>query len=319
MKGVKKVLGVVLLVLLLGALVLMVKNPRYVSDWIALRGYIPSQRVVEIADTTTMTDKARRVFYVYDPQIETSEVFNKHCTIREVSIVLGCYDGSGIYVYDVADPRLKGVQEITSAHEMLHAEYDRLSQSERERIDSLTQKQFQTLSNERILTTIKAYRARDPSIVPNELHSILATEVRNLDPGLEEHYRQYFTDRAALVTLSESYEQVFTDIKAKVERLDAELILLKAQIDALEADLGSRADEITVDRAELDSLSASKNTAEYNARVPSYNQSVESYNTDLEKYRGLIREYNTKVETRNSVTVEQNDLIDSLSSNANEL
>ena len=134
MNRLKKVLGIVVLISLVSILAVVILNPRLINDWLALRGYTPSQRVSEIADRTTMTDKARRVFYVYDPQIEGSDVFNQHCTIREVSIVLGCYDGTRIYVYDVADERLKGVQEVTAAHEMLHAEYDRLSTGERSRL-----------------------------------------------------------------------------------------------------------------------------------------------------------------------------------------
>jgi hypothetical protein len=266
-----------------------------------------------------VSGEARKVFYVYDPAIEDGVLFNTHCTIQEVSIVLGCYDGSGIYIFNVVDEKLSGVLEVTAAHEMLHAAYDRLSESERKKVDDLTQKQFQKLANERIQTTVKAYRVRDPGIVPNELHSILATEVRELDPELEEYYSRYFTDRQAVVAYSEKYEQVFSEIKAKVERLDAELTLLKAQIDALELDLGVRAELISTEQFELQRLRDQNNIAQYNARVPAYNNSVESYNADLASYRVLISEYNAMVVTRNATTVEQNDLIDSLSSKASEL
>ena len=319
MKVAKKLLGIFVLLLLVSAGVFVTTQPRAVADWWALRDYVPDQNIVSIADKTAMSDDARRVFYVYDPRIEDSEVFNQHCTIREVSIVLGCYNGSNIYMFNVTDPKLSGVQEVTAAHEMLHALYDRLSDEERQSVDKMTQKQFQKLTDERIITTVKAYRDRDSSVVPNELHSILATEVRNLDPELEQYYSQYFDDRTKVVGLSESYEQVFSDIKAKVDRLDAELTLLKAQIDGLESDLGQRAIKITAGKQTLDRLYDQNNAEQYNSRVPAYNSSVERYNQDLGKYRGLIGEYNAKVSVRNESTVEQNNLIDSLSSNAEEL
>lgn len=319
MKILRRVLGTLLAIVLVSAALFVALRPRVVADWWALRNYEPSPRVAQIADLTAMTPEARTIFYIYDPKIEESEVFNTHCTIREASIVLGCYNGTSIYVFNVSDPRLAGVQEVTAAHEMLHAAYDRLSDEERERIDGLTNKQFIKLGDERIVTTIKAYRARDESVVPNELHSILATEVPNLDPELETYYAQYFTDRSKVVALSESYEQVFTDIKNKVERQDAELTLLKADIDSREKQLASRAVSITAEKSQLDQLSASNKAREYNARVPAYNRSVEQYNADLAQYRNLIAEYNQKVIVRNETTVEQNNLIDSLSSKASDL
>jgi len=319
MKLVKKLLSAVLVLAVLTGAFFVATQPRAIADWWLLRDYVPGQIIVTIADKTAMTDEARRIFYIYDPRVENSEVFNTHCTIREVSIVLGCYNGSKIYMFNVTDPQLSGVLEVTAAHEMLHAAYDRLSTDERERVDRLTQKQFQKLTDERIITTVKAYRARDPSIVPNELHSILATEVPNLDPELEQYYGRYFLDRSKVVSLSESYEQVFSDIKARVERLDADLTLLKAQIDGLENDLGLRAIRITNEKKTLDQLYDQDRREEYNARVPIYNNSVESYNQDLASYRTLISEYNDKVAIRNQSTVEQNNLIDSLSSKAADL
>lgn len=319
MKVVRKSLGVFLAIGLSIVLGLMLANQRALQDWWVLRDYEPTPRIVEIADKTAMNDEARHIFYVYDPKIEDSEVFNTHCTTKEVSIVLGCYNGSDIYIFNVEDEKLSGVQEVTAAHEMLHAAYDRLSETQRADVDRLTQKQFQKLADERIQTTVKAYRDRDASVVPNELHSILATEVRDLDPELEAYYSKYFTDRKKVVALSESYEQVFSDIKARVVRLDAELTLLKAQIDTVETDLSRRAEQINAESSSLDRLRGQQNTQEYNSRVPGYNESINSYNADLANYKNLINEYNIKVEVRNDTTVEQNNLIDSLSSNAQEL
>ena len=290
-----------------------------IRDWWALRGYVPSVQVQKISTETTMTDYSKHLFYVYNPQIEASSKFNADCTIAEASIVLGCYNGIGIYVYDVTDPRLDGVQEVTSAHEMLHAGYDRLSDKERAHIDTLTAREMAKLTDERLRTVIAAYRSRDPSVVPNELHSILGTEVRSLDPELESYYKKYFTDRSAVVALSEKYEQVFTDNQTKVDRFDAELALIKSQVDVLEKDLSTRATDLTIDKAELDRLAKSNRVAEYNAKVPPYNAGVNSYNADLSKYRALIDEYNKKVVERNALTIEQNSLIKSLDSKAQDL
>ena len=301
------------------SIVFVVFRSQEIRDWWVLRGYVPSARVEKIGTETTMTDYARNLFYVHNPQIEPSNKFNLDCTIAEASIVLGCYNGTGIFIYEVTDARLAGVQEVTAAHEMLHAGYDRLSDKERERVDILTAREMAKITDERLRTVIASYRSRDANIVPNELHSILGTEVRNIDPELETYYKKYFTNRSAVVALSEKYEQVFTDSKAKVERYDAELALIKSQVDILEKDLDIRADDLAIDKAELDRLAKTNRVSEYNNKVPSYNQNVNSYNLDLERYKGLIDEYNGKVVERNSLTVEQNSLIKSLDSKAQEL
>jgi hypothetical protein len=319
MKVVKRVVsGVVTLGLLL-IIAAVVFRAQDIRDWWSLRGYTPTQKVEEIATTTTMTDYGRHLFYVYRPQIEPAEKFNSDCTIAEASIVLGCYNGIGIYVYDVTDVRLDGVHEVTAAHEMLHAGYDRLSGSERERIDALTKAELAKITDQRLLDVVKSYRDRDPNVVPNELHSILGTEVRTLTPELETYYKKYFTNRLAIVKLSEQYEQVFTNDKAKVDAYDTELASLKAKIDTLEADLSSRANQLTIDKAELDNLEHSNRTSEYNAKVPAYNAGVNRYNFDLQTYKSYISTYNQKVVERNALTVEQNSLIKSLDSKAQSL
>jgi hypothetical protein len=319
MKVFKRVLGGLLTLSLLLALAGIIFRAQDLRDWWMLRGYEPSARVQQIATTTTMTDYARHLFYVYRPAVEPAKEFNADCTIAEASIVLGCYDGTGIYVYDVTDKRLSGVHEVTAAHEMLHAGYDRLSGSERERIDALTKAELAKITDERLLDVIQSYRSRDPNVVPNELHSILATEVRSISPELETYYKKYFTNRLAVVVLSEQYEQVFTDDKEKVAAYDSELATLKLKIDKLEMDLSTRADQLTIDKAELDNLARSKRTSEYNAKVPSYNAGVNAYNQDLEVYKGYIATYNQKVAERNALTVEQNSLIQSLDSKAQTL
>jgi hypothetical protein len=171
-----------------------------------------------------MTPGARRLFYVYRPVLEDKGSFNQHCSNSEQTIVLGCYiEHQGIYLYNISDQRLNGVIEVTAAHEMLHGAYDRLSDKERQRIDGLTAGVAASLTDERIKSTVENYRKKDPSVVPNELHSILATEVRNLPPDLEAYYGRYFTNRKAIVDLADQYKQAFTEREDHVKSIDAQL------------------------------------------------------------------------------------------------
>ena len=284
-------------------------------DWWRLRNYQPPARIEQLAKETTMTDEGRRLFYVHHPQLNDATTFNQNCTVNEQSIILGCYVANGgIFIFDVDDPRLAGVQEVTAAHEMLHASYDRLSASERQHIDKLTAQVFEQLTDQRIKETLSAYRDRDESIVPNELHSILATEVVELPSELEDYYSRYFHNRQAVVAFSKAYEAAFQERKNKVADYDRQLQSIKREIDSKEATLAELGSEITSERQRLDALLAARRYEEYNAGVPPFNAQVDSYNRLVNQIRSLIDRYNQLVAERNAIALEENELIKAIDS-----
>jgi hypothetical protein len=302
-------------IFLLLALGLVLWQRQTIYDWFRLRGYVPSAQIVALADATTMNDKGRHIFYVYHPSLEDKASFNGHCTNNESSIVLGCYvQHRGIYVYDVNDPRLDGIEEVTAAHEMLHAAYDRLDDDERAHIDTLTAQTLANLDNTRIHDTVERYRQRDASVVPNELHSILATEVRELPKELEDYYKRYFSNRAAIVALSEQYEQAFTDRQNKIAEYDSQLRSLQQQINDLQASLDAQEQSLDVERKRLDSMRSHGQIEAYNAAVPGFNDQVRRYNADVARARSLIDQYNQVVAARNALAIEENELIKAIDS-----
>lgn len=315
MQKVRKVGSGLFLVGVLVALLVAFGQRQAIYDWWRLRGYEPPARIVALADATTMTDYGRKLFYVNRPQLDDEAAFNEHCQATEQSIILGCYiSRTGIYLFDVEDPRLDGVEEVTAAHEMLHAAYERLDGEEKARVNSLLERAFAEIMDERIVKTMEAYRKRDPTIVSNELHSILATEVRDLTPELEEYYKQYFTDRLKVVFFSEQYEQAFTERKNQVARYDTQLAALKQQIEAAENDLSARSGAISAERARLDALLAADQTEQYNAAVPGFNAQIRQYNALIASTRQLIDRFNEIVAARNAIAVEQQELVEALDS-----
>ena len=286
-----------------------------INDWWRLRGYDPPARIVQLADQTAMTDLGRKLFYVNHPELNDKQTFNDNCTISEQSIVLGCYVNSqGIYLYDVTDERLLGVHQVTAAHEMLHAAYDRLGMDEKTRVDKLTQEVFEQLNDARLNATIQAYRDRDPSVIPNELHSILATEVETLPTELEDYYKQYFTDRQTVVRYSRQYEAAFQERKDKIAAFDAQLAAIRQEIETNEAELTSLSAQISADRAELDALLAARDYQRYNSRVPGFNQKVRNYNATVNEIRAAIDTHNQLVIDRNAVALEENELVEAIDS-----
>lgn len=318
MRAIKAYTGLGLSLCMLVVAGLGLYHQQSIRDWLRVRNYHPEQRIIELADHTSMTADGRKLFYVHHPALLDRDSFNDRCHIDEHSIVLGCYiQHQGIYVFDVADPRLAGIHEVTAAHEMLHSAYDRLSNSERSRINELLQEAFNSIDDMRIRETIESYRKRDPTIVNNELHSILGTELQNLTAELETYYKKYFTDRSKVVAYSKQYEAEFSSRKYRINLLTSEINTLRAQVEGGQNELSTQKSLINAERSRMDSLLAASRIEEYNGVVPSFNQRVIEYNATINRIQGLIDTFNTKVEEHNSLAAEQKELIDAIDTRLN--
>jgi hypothetical protein len=316
MTRIARIVTVVVSLVVLAGSIYGITHRQEILDYLALRNYTPNQRIVQLANETAMQEQTRRVFYINHPDLNNKTQFRQNCPATEQSIVLGCYvENQGIYLLDVTDERLSGVIQVTAAHEVLHAEYDRLSRSERENVDKMTADFFKQVTNERVKRTVEQYRSKDPSIVPGELHSILGTEVRNLSPELEAYYSQYFSDRSKIVSYSENYEQTFVDLSDQVEDYDGQLQSLKETIESNRVEIEGQSSEIERQKSRLDSLLASGQTEEYNASVPAFNAEVNSYNRLLQRTKSLIAEYNEIVERRNDIATTEQELVEAINSN----
>lgn len=307
MKAVKRLSTITLSLLVLAVPIVVYAQRQAIFDWARLRDYSPPSAIAQLTSDDTMTDKARHIFYVNHPALVAQAAdFRKDCPQNEQTIVLGCYRPiqNGIFVYDVQDPRLNGVHEVTAAHEMLHAAYDRLSSKDKNYVNGLLQSYYDTQTDQRITDTINAYKKSEPNDVVNEMHSIFGTEIANLPAPLENYYEQYFTNRAAVVAFSASYEGEFTGRIATIAGYDQQLAAMKQSIDGQEADLKNLLSQIESDRARLDRLKSSGDFAAYNAAVPGFNAQITAYNSGVTRLKSDIDSYNALVQTRNNLAAE---------------
>ncbi len=283
------------------------------QDWSKLLRYQPPAQIARLATNTTMTDAARRLFYVNQPQIETRKSALNLCKSSEHTVILGCYVvGTGIFIQSVPDPRLDGVMEVTAAHEMLHVAYQRMSLVERNQIDRQLQLALQQIKNPRIANLVETYKEQDSSSVNNELHSILGTEVRNLSPALETHYQQYFTDRLKIVALSERYEGVFTALRDRAQTLSQQLAARKSTMTQLSQQVEQAAATIESERSYLQSSIVANPQSDYSSRVASFNDRVRNYNQIVAELRQQTDTYNQLVNEHNSLALEEKSLVESL-------
>lgn len=313
-----KLLGGLVSVMLLAASVSLYVFRQDVLDYLVLRDYEPSPAIVRLATAASLNDEGRRLFYIHDPSLLDKPRFQGICGNDEKTIVLGCYiSNDKIYVFDVEDDRLQGVEEVTAAHEMLHAAFDRLSKDEKERITTMLVDIFNEVQDERLQKTIESYRNRDPSVVPNELHSILGTELRDLPQELEDYYSRYFLDRLSVVAKAEAYEAEFSTREAQIASYDEQLNELSIAITQSRSDVEQLGRALNTEANQLDRLKSDPEA--YNIAVPVYNAKVRGYNSELESLRSLTAQFNVLVAERNEIATQERELVEAIDTRASEL
>lgn len=317
----KQLATLVLLLAAVGAAAYGLAHRQAISDWWRLEGYTPPAAVAALASDDTMTPKAQHIFYVNHPALEDKGAFNKDCaSAGEHTIVLGCYhsDQNGIFILKVTNPSLNGVEQVTAAHEMLHAAYDRLPASEKARVDAMLLDYYHHgLTDQRIINNLKIYRKVEPGNVVNEMHSIFGTEVAKLPAPLEQYYSQYFTNRQQITTYASDYQAEFASRQAQVSAFDGELASINNQINQLKASVSSQQSELSQKQQQL--KSEPNNTDAYNADVDAYNAAVGSYNATVQQLKDLVAEYNNIVNERNAIALQEQALSEALDSHTQTL
>jgi hypothetical protein len=293
------------LLLIGGLLTGLFINRQSLYDWWRLRSYQPPAAVQQLAAQDTMTDYAKRLFYLNRPQLLSSvKSFREHCPDSRDTVVLGCYhpNQAGIYIYNVKDAELQGVSQVTAAHEDLHAVYERLSDKDRRYVNRLLQDYYDHgLTDQRVQSEIKLYQKTEPNAVLDEMHSTFGTEIAELPAPLEAYYKRYFKDRSAVVAYQQRYQQAFSARQQVVAADDQQLAAMKSQIDSRQAQLSNQLTQIQAAKSRMDGLLASGQDAAYNATVDSYNAQINNYNASVASLRAYIKAYNDLAAARNAI------------------
>lgn len=303
-------------VAIIGVAALLIINRQAVIDWWQLSQYAPSTEIKQLADSDTMQGRGRDMFYVSKPIVQQAADFNESCNKNgEATIVLGCYKSQQIYLFNVTDARFNGVKEVTAAHEMLHAAYERLNSSDKDKVNAQLKLVVEGTHDQHLLDLIDLYNKTEPGELYNEMHSILGTEYANLPADLENYYKQYFADRSRVVAYAAQYQAVFIESQNKLEQYELELTDLKTQVDRNNAQLRQQQLSLEAQSNQLNQLRSQGQIQQYNQLVPEYNDKVRQFNVLVESTRALVEKYNNLVAERNQQAVAQDNLYQSLNSN----
>lgn len=275
----------------------------FIRDQLVAMQFQPSAPVATIARNISFSPTGERLFYASEPTLDASSNFTEDCDNTEkTSVVLGCYYNRDIFLFDVTNDELNGIEEVTAAHEVLHAAYERLNIFEKRRVNQMLEDKAAKLrTNPEFRERMSVYDdlSRDDQL--NELHSVVGTEIEDIDPELEAYYARYFNDRARIVEYYTNYKNVFADLIEEADRL-------AAQLDSLAASINSRVESYEAASAQLDadirSFNARADAGEFSslgqfnaARSPlvARQNQLESLrlaiNADIDRYEALKQQY----------------------------
>ena len=296
-------------------------NRQLIQDWMIVQRYSAPSEIATIADKAELSDYGRFMFYASEPEISDAATFNTRCDRQEAATaILGCYSSQRIFLYRITNKELEGIEEVTAAHEMLHAVWQRLSDGERYHLGELLEKAYEKVKTPELEERMAYYQRRQPGEMENELHSILGTEAENLSDELEQHYRKYFKDRHVITAFHSKYQAVFTALEKKADairqELEAEAPKINSAITAHNAAVDALNQEIirhnqrasTVDRRNSAAVNA------YNAQRIAIQAEQDRLDQEQATLDARRKAYNKRLEEYNALVIRSTTLTDSIDS-----
>ena len=316
-----KILGWIFLLILVGSSIFVGANFRQIQDYFKAKNFKPSAEILQIVEKIKPTESGKQIFYATNPQLLPAENFNQNCgNYFEQTTVLGCYRDDSIFVFSVENEDLNGVEEVTAAHELLHAVWARMSESERKDIGAKLQAEYERVKTSELEDLMASYAKTEPGQETNELHSILGTEIADLSGDLEQYYAKIFKNRQEIVEMNKKYRSKFKELEQNAENLSQEIKKLEAEISAEKDDYSAKTDLLNADietfnanakngfysseaifQRDRQSLLARVNfLAEYRAQINSKIENYESKIAELKqistKIQRLYNSINSKIE-----------------------
>lgn len=300
-------------------------NRQLISDFVAASQYNASPEMQSVIDRIELTGAGDRVFRATHPTISSNDEFNAQCKDVEHSesdLVIGCYTGANIHLFRITDARLDGIVEVTAAHEMLHAAFDRLSDDSRAELTDLLLVEYDRLSLEspHLAERMSVYEHLSAQSFANELHSVLGTEVDSLSPELEAHYASLLQNRGSVVELFNRYNAKFAEIESRRATLTASLETLGATIEMERLAYETAVSEFNAESADLSARNSNFEFSNNPALFYSLRDALSDRRIELDAQRSqlnaLIDEFNRLRDELIAIDATAQDLIRSIDSEA---
>ena len=312
------VIAMVVMVAIIAGLSLAIANREWIYDYFRGASYEPAGEMARIREDLQLTDRGRFVFNAAQPVLSGRDSFNSTCrsAVDTEVAVLGCYTGGNIYIYNIDSAELKGIRELTTAHELLHAVWARMSDEEKSNLRSVLEQVYSNnddILKEELDTYTEAERLE-------ELYVRAGTEIADLPDALEKHYADVFSNQDLIVGYYNSYITVFKEIEAEMDALKQEMDGISAQVELKKAEYEYRINQLN---SEIDSFNECANTlgcfateSDFYARRGILLAEQDSVDAIYDEINVLIDEYNEKVREYNADVTRGEQLNQMINSNA---
>ena len=305
-------LAVINLCIIVCVVVAVILNRQYIIDKYNAWEFKPSPEIAQIANDVGLNENGRFYYFASRPELDFAKEFNGECRSREQgNAILGCYKNQRIYIYNVNDERLNGLKEVTAAHEMLHAAYERLPESDKKAVNTLLEKEYRKNIDTEFSKRMDYYKRNQPGEEYNELHSIIGTEFADISPQLEDYYKRYFNNRSQVVALHSKYSDKFKELKQGSASLRKELENLSISINnaslKYNKDISNLNSEINTfnSRAKNGDFSSQEDFLNERSYLIKSTRKLEQDRANINRYIGQYEskriEYNKLVDESNSM------------------
>lgn len=305
------------LVIVIIAVAIIVIKREWFYDWYRGITYRPTEEMTKIRDELGLTGHGEFLFNAAQPVLNEADEFNANCRREESEVaVLGCYAEGNIYIYNIVESELDGIRELTTAHELLHARWARMSDDEKVALVEPLTRTFE--ANQDFLgEEINQYDINEKQ---EELYVRAGTEVKDLPEKLEKHFAEIFGDQDRIVDFYNKYITVFRTIKNEMTTLMNEIEALKIEISTKTAEYQDQFNQLEADIVSFNSCAevagCFATAGEFNSRraaLLARRNELEMLNGEINR---LIDEYNIRVNEYNSDVTESRKLQDMINSNS---
>ena len=319
-KSAKKmhVWGLITSVILIATIIFFLINKTAVIDTFKAIGYNPTPAVLEVKSALNLTADGERVWNATRPLLASREDFNESCESHDEAVsVLGCYTNDRVYVYNVEDSTLAGIRESTSAHELLHAVWNRLPGVEKNALIPELE-QVYSAHADMLKEAIESYPESERL---DELYVRIGTQITALPDPLEAHYARYFKDQDTIAAFYDSYIKPFNELNEKIETLKKEMSALEKEINDRSAALDAR---LTSLDSQIDEFNRCAETAgcfnqwTFASRRAELVSEQSAINSENDAINALINSYNIKVDAYNNNILRSTELQNKINSNSPE-
>jgi hypothetical protein len=289
------------------------RRQAYADQWVVWTEPPPT-RIEQLAGDLDLSESGRRIFFASRPQLDAATDFQQHCPL-EGDVVLGCYGGKRIYVYEVTDERLAGTIEATAAHELLHAYYDRLGPERAARIDRLVAAYVATLpADDENRRTVEGYPEAQRA---DEWHSRVGISYTSLTAELEAHYAEVFLDRARVIAYTTGSTAELDGYANRIDQLSAELETASADLEkrsaAYDTATSTLATDIETFNRRADNGSFTTREA-FDAERAALLERQEALEGDRSRLNADVSAYNAKLQELKTLDAERAELFSQLDS-----